>query len=141
MRIGFAITRAGSMDVTWTTIHLAVAALELGWSVRFIEPWDFEVSADRRLIARAHAFEPDQGIGVDAMVETIRWRQSNWSNVAYEDMDIVCHGDLIVQTFRVSGIDENGQEFDCRAVDLYPVRDGKLAKKDTYWKGIWTYAV
>ena len=77
MRIGFAITRAGSMDVTWTTIHLAVAALELGWSVRFIEPWDFEVSADRRLIARAHAFEPGQGIGVDAMVELLRGRRAS----------------------------------------------------------------
>jgi ketosteroid isomerase-like protein len=75
-------------------------------------------------------------LGVDAMVETIKWRQSHWRDVSYQDMSIVGHGDLIVQTFRVSGIDENGEAFDCRAVDLYPLRDGKLAKKDTYWKRI-----
>lgn len=74
--------------------------------------------------------------GVDAMVETIKWRQSNWSNVRYDDMNIVTTPELIVQTFRVSGTDEHGIHFDCRAVDLYPVRDGRLTMKDTYWKRI-----
>ena len=57
MRIAFAITRAASVGGTWTTVHLAHAALERGDSVRFIEPWDYEVDPRGRLIARAHAFD------------------------------------------------------------------------------------
>lgn len=57
MRIGFAITRAASIDATWTTVHLAHAALERGGVVRFVEPWDFEVDRRGRVIARAYAFD------------------------------------------------------------------------------------
>ncbi|MBA2322088.1 MAG: hypothetical protein H0V89_13160 [Deltaproteobacteria bacterium] len=58
MKLGFAITRAASVDATWTTLHLARAALARGWPVRFVEPWDFEVDRRGHLIARAHAFDP-----------------------------------------------------------------------------------
>ncbi len=57
VRIAFAITRAASIDETWTTVHLARAALERGFGVRFIEPWDFEIDARGRVIARAHAYD------------------------------------------------------------------------------------
>jgi glutathione synthase len=58
MRIGIAITRAASVDATWTTLHLARSALARGHQVRFIEPWDFEVDSRDKLIARSHAFDP-----------------------------------------------------------------------------------
>jgi glutathione synthase len=58
MRIGIAITRAASVDATWTTLHLAQAALRRGHAVRFIEPWDFEVDSRGQLVARSHAFDP-----------------------------------------------------------------------------------
>ncbi len=58
MLLGIAITRAASVDATWTTVHLAWAALERGASVRFVEPWDYEVDARGQVTARAHAFEP-----------------------------------------------------------------------------------
>lgn len=58
LRIGIAITRAASVDATWTTVHLARAALDRGHSVRFVEPWDFEIDPARRVIARSHAFDP-----------------------------------------------------------------------------------
>ena len=74
--------------------------------------------------------------GIDAMVETVRWRQAHWQDVRYDDMVIVSAGELIVQTFRVSGTDEHGERFDCRAVDLYPLRAGRIAAKDTYWKQV-----
>jgi len=56
VRIGFAITRAASVEASWTTVGLACAALRRGWEVRFIEPWDFEVDLSGRLVARSHAF-------------------------------------------------------------------------------------
>lgn len=74
--------------------------------------------------------------GVDETVTVIRWRQANWRNLRYEDMTIRACDDLITQSFRVSGINENGAPFDVRAVDLYPVRDGRIAAKDTYWKQV-----
>ncbi len=61
MRLGFAISRAGSIEPTWTTAHIACKALERGHSVRFIEPWDFEVDPLGRLVARSHALDPEEG--------------------------------------------------------------------------------
>jgi glutathione synthase/RimK-type ligase-like ATP-grasp enzyme len=57
LRIVFAISRAASVDETWTTVHFAREALARGDRVRFVEPWDFEVGPDHRLIARAHALD------------------------------------------------------------------------------------
>jgi len=57
VRIAFVITRAASVDETWTTVHLARAALDRGDTVRFIEPWDFEIDSMGRLLGRAHAFD------------------------------------------------------------------------------------
>ena len=42
--------------------------------------------------------------------------------------------DLIVQTFVVSGTDSRGEKFRSHAVDLYPLRDGRVAAKRTFWK-------
>jgi len=58
VRIGFVITRAASLDVTWTTPALVLAALERGHEVRLVERNDFEVDATGRLVARAWALDP-----------------------------------------------------------------------------------
>ena len=65
MRLGIAITRAGSIEATWTTVHLARAALARGWSVRFIEPWDFEVDRRGAPLARSYAFDGPPPTAVD----------------------------------------------------------------------------
>jgi len=72
--------------------------------------------------------------GVDAVVAEIRWRQTHWRDTVYAHMAIRSAGDLIVQTFTISGIDEHGRPFRSDAVDLYPLRDARIARKDTYWK-------
>ena len=72
--------------------------------------------------------------GVDALLEEIVWRKEHWQEVRYEGLAERAAGDdLLVQTFTISGF-EDGQPFSARAVDLYPVRDGRISKKDTYWK-------
>ena len=43
-------------------------------------------------------------------------------------------GDKLFGTFRVTGIDHAGQPFDRYGIDLYEVRDGKIALKDSYLK-------
>ena len=43
-------------------------------------------------------------------------------------------GDKLFGTFRVTGIDAQGNKFDRYGIDLYEVRDGKIALKDSYLK-------
>ena len=73
-------------------------------------------------------------VGLDAVMEEIARRQAGWSDLHYEDVEERYLDDMVVQTFVVSGIDDKGLRFHCAAVDLYPVRDGRIARKQTYWK-------
>jgi len=43
-------------------------------------------------------------------------------------------GDKLFGTFRVTGIDHAGNKFDRYGIDLYEVRDGRIALKDSYMK-------
>ncbi len=72
-------------------------------------------------------------VGVDALLEELRWRSEHWSGVEYAGLEERAAGDLLVQTFTIRGL-EDGRPFHARAVDLYPVRNGAIARKDTYWK-------
>jgi ketosteroid isomerase-like protein len=45
-------------------------------------------------------------------------------------------GDKLFGTFRVTGIDAQGNKFDRYGIDLYEVRDGKIALKDSYQKAV-----
>ncbi len=87
MKVGFVIARASSLDTTWTTVHLAAAALKRGLSVRFIEPWDFEVDASGRLIARAHSF--DEPISAEALVVALTERQAPRRYVDLSRLDLL----------------------------------------------------
>jgi len=77
--------------------------------------------------------------GVDAVMAEIERRRDRWSEVRYEDVVERYTEDMVVQTFNVSGIDSNGRRFNCGAVDLYPLRDGLIARKQTYWKQTGTF--
>ncbi|HCH61333.1 MAG: hypothetical protein CL927_13315 [Deltaproteobacteria bacterium] len=53
MRIAIVVTSARSIDATWTTTHLAHAALAVGHTLRLIEVHDFEITSTGRMVARA----------------------------------------------------------------------------------------
>ena len=74
--------------------------------------------------------------GVDEMVDELRprRRRQTWTNVRYRDLNERFAVGLVVQTFTISGINERGMPFEVAAVDLYPIVDDRIAKKDTYWK-------
>ncbi len=72
--------------------------------------------------------------GVDELLREIAWREEHWQGVRYEQLEErVAGDDLLVQTFVISGT-EGGVPFHAKAVDLYPVIDGRIERKDTYWK-------
>lgn len=72
--------------------------------------------------------------GLDQVMGEIERRRDTWSDLRYDDMVERYTDDLIVQTFVVNGRASTGTRFHCAAVDLYPVRDGLIAAKQTYWK-------
>jgi ketosteroid isomerase-like protein len=72
--------------------------------------------------------------GLDQVMAEVERRRDNWTELRYDDMRERYLDDMVVQTFVVSGVDEHGHRFSSAAVDLYPVRDGRLAGKQTYWK-------
>ncbi|ETX04576.1 nuclear transport factor 2 family protein [Candidatus Entotheonella palauensis] len=74
--------------------------------------------------------------GVDGMLEVIRWRRANWLDVRYQDVVYTYTENLVVQTFRIVGADQHGSRFDCRGVDLYEIREDRVARKDSFWKHI-----
>ncbi len=79
--------------------------------------------------------------GLDALIEELERRRAEWSDTWFEGLRERTVGeDGILQTFSATGKDEHGNDFNVNVVDLYDVRDGRICKKDTYWKGIWTYA-
>ncbi len=57
MQIGFLISSARALRPTWTTAHLAQSALEDRHRVRFFEAGEIEVTAQGRLVARAHVLD------------------------------------------------------------------------------------
>lgn len=69
-------------------------------------------------------------------MEEITWRQANWRNVTYANMVERPAGDVILQMFTTKGIDEQGRDYHLNVVDVYPVRDGLICRKDTYWKDL-----
>jgi ketosteroid isomerase-like protein len=74
--------------------------------------------------------------GVRETCEEVLRRKRMWSDVRYEGFENFFTSDLIVSVFEVSGIDESKNRFHTRAVDLYLVRNGRIARKDSYWKQI-----
>ncbi|MBN2800916.1 MAG: hypothetical protein JXX28_17395 [Deltaproteobacteria bacterium] len=88
MRLGIAIPRATAITATWTTIHLARTALARGHSVRFIEPWDYEVDQHARVIARAHSFDPGE-ISAEEMVSALHQRRAQRRFVDLSQIDIL----------------------------------------------------
>ena len=74
--------------------------------------------------------------GVEAVCAEIRRRKREWRKVKYDNFENHYSSTLITSTFYVSGIDEKDRPFNVRAVDLYPIRDGKIMRKDSFWKQI-----
>ena len=61
MKLGFLLTNVAALTETWTSAHLAHAALEAGHEVRLFEPWSHEVTEHGRLVARAWALAGPSG--------------------------------------------------------------------------------
>jgi len=105
--------------------------------------------ADRSLVGEAispdfewhtHTFPGDAPVstgrvlhGIDGVFAEISRRADAWSDVHYDGLVERYTEGFVTQTFTISGVD-SGRPFKVAAVDLYTIVDGRIAKKDTYWK-------
>ncbi|MBK8764849.1 MAG: nuclear transport factor 2 family protein [Burkholderiaceae bacterium] len=86
------------------------------------------------------AFGPDSPdgrvrTGVDGFLQGARENDALFERLRFND--VVCRGfgaDQIVMTYLIDGQHRGGDAFSLRGIELITVRDGKLARKDVFWK-------
>lgn len=73
--------------------------------------------------------------GVDGLLQGIADNRALFESLRFEDISYAPFGDdQIVMTCRVEAKPHGSAPFTQRGVEIITVRDGKVAKKDVYWK-------
>ena len=72
--------------------------------------------------------------GREAVREAFAGRLSGIPDVRYRDDDHFVDGDRGASEWTLSGTTTDGQRIEVRGCDLWTFRDGKVVKKDSYWK-------
>jgi ketosteroid isomerase-like protein len=73
-------------------------------------------------------------VGADAVREAFAGRFSGIPDVRYRDDAHFVDGDRGASEWTLSGTTTAGQRIEVRGCDLWTLRDGKVVKKDSYWK-------
>jgi len=73
-------------------------------------------------------------VGKDAVREAFAARLSGIPDIRYTDDDHFLDGDRGASEWTLSGTTTDGQRIEVRGCDLWTLRDGKVVKKDSYWK-------
>lgn len=74
--------------------------------------------------------------GRDAVSATMAARTKEMPELRFSETEVMYAGDRVIGTYRVTGRYADGCKIDARGCDVYVVRDGKIARKDSYWKHI-----
>jgi taurine dehydrogenase small subunit len=72
--------------------------------------------------------------GIDAVRAAFAARFAGIPDVRYTDDDHFVDGDRGASEWTLSGTTTAGQRIEVRGCDLWAFRDGKVVKKDSYWK-------
>jgi ketosteroid isomerase-like protein len=73
-------------------------------------------------------------VGKDQIRNAFAARFSGIPDVRYQDDEHFVDGDRGASEWTLSGTTTDGQRIDVRGCDLWTIRDGKVVKKDSYWK-------
>ncbi len=73
-------------------------------------------------------------VGAAAVREGLRARFTGIPDVHYGDDTHFVIGDLGVSKWTLSGTAANGERIEVRGCDFFTFRDGRIVKKDSYWK-------
>lgn len=73
-------------------------------------------------------------VGTTAIREAFAGRFSGIPDVRYRDDEHFVDGDRGASEWTLSGTLATGQGIEVRGCDLWTIRDGKIVRKDSYWK-------
>jgi ketosteroid isomerase-like protein len=73
-------------------------------------------------------------VGREAVRDAFAARFSGIPDVRYADDDHFVDGDRGASEWTLSGTTTTGHRIEVRGCDLWTIRDGKIVKKDSYWK-------
>jgi ketosteroid isomerase-like protein len=73
-------------------------------------------------------------VGAAAVKEGLRSRFAGIPDIRYEDDTHFVSGDVGVSQWTLRGTSRSGEPIEVRGCDFYTFRDGKIVKKDSYWK-------
>jgi ketosteroid isomerase-like protein len=73
-------------------------------------------------------------VGPEAVRQGIAARFAGIPDVHYGDDEHWVAGDKAVSSWTLSGTTTDGVRIEVRGCDLFDVRDGRIVRKDSYWK-------
>jgi ketosteroid isomerase-like protein len=73
-------------------------------------------------------------VGAPAVRDAFAARFAGIPDIRYQDAANFVDGDRGASEWTLSGTTTDGQRIDVRGCDLWTFRDGKVVKKDSYWK-------
>ena len=74
--------------------------------------------------------------GKDAVRRALAERDAQIRSVRFSETEVFVVEGQVIGRFRATGVYASGAPLDIRGVDLYTIRDGRIAVKDSYWKRI-----
>ena len=74
--------------------------------------------------------------GREAVRDALAERDRHIESLRFSETEVFEAGDTVVGRFRATGRTRAGEAIDVRGVDIYTLRDGLIAVKDSYWKRI-----
>jgi ketosteroid isomerase-like protein len=73
-------------------------------------------------------------VGAAAVREALRGRLAGLPDVHYGDDSHYIDGDMGISQWTLTGTPASGQAIRVRGCDFYTFRNGKVVKKDSFWK-------
>ena len=73
-------------------------------------------------------------VGSAAVREGLRARFEGLPDVHYGNDSHYVDGDMGISQWTVSGTTQSGERIEARGCDFYSFRNGKVVKKDSFWK-------
>ena len=75
--------------------------------------------------------------GREALCMALAERALELDGVRFSEAQVFAAGDFVVGTFRMTATRcSDGSAVDLRGCDIYTLRDGLIASKDSYWKQV-----
>lgn len=78
--------------------------------------------------------------GRAALEAELAARKARYRELRFSETEVIVAGERVVGTFRARGAHaegvNGGAAIDVRGCDLYVLREGRIARKDSYWKHV-----